>query len=81
LMSYFSFCGQAIGDASKTAADLEKSTLFQSILNTPQPTSGKNVQGWNNENVDAYLEKADLPPDKRALAKRAKDRVLPVKLP
>lgn len=81
LMSYFRFCGQAIGDPSKTSADLEKSPLFQSILNTPQPVSGKNVAGWNNENVDAYLKKAELSPDKRALVERANDRVLPAKLP
>jgi tetratricopeptide (TPR) repeat protein len=81
LLSYFRFCGQAIGDTSKTADDLEKSPLFQSILNTAPPASGRNVSGWNNENVDAYLETANLPPDKRSLVKRANDRVLPAKLP
>jgi tetratricopeptide (TPR) repeat protein len=34
LASYFRFCAQAIGDSSKTAADLEKGQLYQGILGT-----------------------------------------------
>jgi tetratricopeptide (TPR) repeat protein len=80
LASYFRFCAQAIGDQSKSADDLEKGQLYQSIVGAPALVTASKVPTWNNDNVAAFLKKADLAADRRDLVNKATDRVWAPKL-